>query len=334
MLAAGGSGSASGGARETRAVMTVTGLVQEGVEGPIDAHGHVWISPASPDMHPRLDDYLGIGNELLRYRRRGGAGVVDCQPGGAGRDAKKLRSLALLSGLSIVACTGFHLKRYYPPDSWIWTAPIEDVISHMLDEMTHGMCDEKAEEASSEPRPRPGMIKAAHPGHFRDPDVCRLFDASIAACNETGVALAIHTERGQGVEQLVRYLETRHVDSSRVILCHLDKRPDLSLHRSLAMQGFLLEYDTFSVPKYRPDDFVWPLLEQMLSDGFSRSIACGLDLADSSRWGFSSGEGLCELTDKIIPRLQSIGSAPSVVTALTGKNIWSRLSVPTERVRR
>jgi phosphotriesterase-related protein len=174
------------------------------------------------------------------------------------------------------------------------------------------------------------VIKAAFPGDFRDPRLRCLFEASTTACRETGAALTIHTEQGAGVERLVEYLDSRSVKAHRVVLCHLDKRPDAALHRRLAREGFLLEYDTFASPKYRPDERVWPLFEQMITDDYSGSIACGLDLADSSQWAFSSsGEGMCELTKRIVARLRSIGASSSVVHALTAHNIWSRLAVPT-----
>ena len=65
------------------------------------------------------------------------------------------------------------------------------------------------------------------------------------------------------------------------MLCHIDKRPDVGLHRDLAAAGVLLEYDTFFRPKYDPERNVWPLVERMLADGYAASIAIGTDLADA-----------------------------------------------------
>lgn len=315
----------------SRQVVTVTGPVPAKTEGAIDAHGHVWIEPDTDVSSPRLSDYAAIRSELSEYRRSGGAGVVDCQPAFAGRSARRLVALAQDTALSIVAATGFHLPSYYASSSWIWSASLDQLASFFIGELRSGMRDEgnfASQSASEAPdQPRAGVIKAAFPGDFRDPRVSILFEAVTAASRETGVALTIHTEKGAGVETLAEYLLDRSVTAERVVLCHLDKRPDAGLHRSLARQGFLLEYDTFTRPKYQPERFVWPLLEKLLGEGYGHSIACGLDLADASQWAFaSSGEGMSALTKLVVPRLRALGASPSVLKALTGQNIWSRLA--------
>ena len=99
---------------------------------------------------------------------------------------------------------------------------------------------------------RAGIVKAAHPGTIDDVEFRRLLAASCRAGSATGAAIQVHTERGEGVEALADTLEAEGADPRRVILSHMDKRPDLRLHLELAARGYLLEYDTFFVPSTNP----------------------------------------------------------------------------------
>ena len=65
------------------------------------------------------------------------------------------------------------------------------------------------------------------------------------------------------------------------MLCHMDKRPDFSLHQALALQGITLEYDTFYRPKYEPDTKLWPLLTRMVEAGLHRHAVVGTDIAEA-----------------------------------------------------
>ncbi|MFH1185812.1 MAG: hypothetical protein V1755_12370, partial [Chloroflexota bacterium] len=79
-----------------RPVMTVQGPAAYETLGITDAHNHVWISPvpgANPSG-PVLDQFDAIQRELVEYREAGGKTLLDCQPGGCGRDANKLLALS------------------------------------------------------------------------------------------------------------------------------------------------------------------------------------------------------------------------------------------------
>lgn len=204
----------------------------------------------------------------------------------------------------------------------MWTASLDDAAQYMIAELTEAMI-----EGGNATPWRAGVIKTAFPGDWAEPQVRRLFDAATEASRQTQAALIVHTEQGAGVERLAEYLVEQSIEPERVVLCHLDKRPDAGLHRSLARGGFLLEYDTFARPKYSPEKNVWPLVECLLGDGLSSSIACGLDLADSSQWAFGGGPGMLFFTECVQPRLRSFGASDTVVRALLGQNIWERVAM-------
>ena len=106
----------------------------------------------------------------------------------------------------------------------------------------------------------------------------------------------------------------------------MDKRPDTALHRELAAEGVLLEYDTFFRPQYDPERNLWPLLEGMLNAGMAGSIALATDLADSALWQTSGGPGLAGLLTVVQARLRVMGVRDHTIRALLGANITQRLA--------
>jgi hypothetical protein len=131
-------------------VMTVLGPVHPGQLGIADAHNPLWIDvvQGSAAGSPVLNSYGPILAELKELGREGGTTVLDCQPGGCGRNVSRLADLSRDSGGWIVACTGFHRRRYYPMDYWLWRAPADQAAQHLVDEATRGL-----EEARERPEP-------------------------------------------------------------------------------------------------------------------------------------------------------------------------------------
>jgi predicted metal-dependent phosphotriesterase family hydrolase len=75
-----------------RPIQTVLGEIPYRVLGITDAHNHVWIdpTPGADPTAPSLNQFEKIREELILYRAAGGKTLLDCQPGGCGRDANKL----------------------------------------------------------------------------------------------------------------------------------------------------------------------------------------------------------------------------------------------------
>ena len=308
------------------ALVTVLGSRPVPPSGVVDAHGHLWIDPVANALDraaPVLADEEGITRELAAFRDAGGVAVVDCQPPGCGRNLARLRSLSSATEVDVVACTGFHLPRYYAPDAWPWSATDEAVADRFVEELLHGV---EVDGLVA----RVGAIKTAFTGATDDAQVGRMLACACRASVCTGAAMLVHTERGAGVEQLAGLLVEHGVRPDRVVLCHVDKRPDPVLHRELAAAGFLLEYDTFLRPRYEPERNVWPLLARMLEDGYASALACGLDLADASLWRFGGAlVGMVGLPTVVRPRLLNLGASERDIGRLLRGNVVERLRVRT-----
>ena len=305
-------------------VQTVLGPVAPQDLGITDGHNHVWITKQSVQAEnaPVLDRQEEILAELVAFRQVGGGAQIDCQPVYAGRDGNKLRWLAEHSGVQIVANTGFHLRQYYPKDAPIWKMDTDQAAAFFLAEIQEGLIETR----ESDTLVYPGFIKiavqeslAASPKH--------LIEAVVQVSLETGYLIEMHTEKGQDIEAIATFITTLGLSPDRLVICHIDKRPDLGLHQSLAEEGFLLEYDTFFRPKYDPETNLWPLIEGMVSVGLADNIVLATDLADNSFWAYSGGPGISGFVRVIKQRLEEMTTKPSKIAQMLGGNISRQMAI-------
>jgi phosphotriesterase-related protein len=302
-------------------IQTVTGTVDPEQIQLADGHAHLWIMPApgvDPAARLELNDFALIQAELQDFRAGGGTTLIDCQPGGAGRDTTMLARLANATGLHVTATTGFHQQKYYPPGSWLWSATVEQAAAYFVEELTLGTRE-------SGGTIRATTIKVGYEGTI-DGQSKVLMEAAAEAARQTGALILFHTEQGRNVEALLPFFTGRGLTPDRLYLCHVDKRPDRGLHRELAQAGVLLGYDTFARPKYDLERGVWPLLQGLKADGLIEHIAIGLDLALSAMWRHYGGEpGLRFLPEHVVPRLRDDGFTAQEIHQLTGRNIAKHL---------
>jgi 5-phospho-D-xylono-1,4-lactonase len=272
---------------------------------------------------PVLNNEAAITQELIQYRAAGGGAIVDCQPGGCGRNGRYLRSLAQNSQVHLIACTGFHRRIYYPSETPLWQMSAETAAELFVNELTVALV-----ETSTDPQPvKAGFIKIAGEASLAETPR-HLLEAAAAACLATDCAIEMHTEKGAAVEDFLQFFLDQGVSPGRLVFCHVDKRPDFSFHQEIAQSGAMLEYDTFYRPKYQPEQTVWPLLVQMVKAGLGAQIALATDMADSGMWQMLGGQpGLTAFITSIKNRLQQLEFERTIINQLMGGNIAKRLAV-------
>ena len=257
-----------------RPVITVQGALPYKSLGIMDAHNHLWIDsvPGADPDGPILNQFDLILTDLVEYRKRGGKTILDCQPEGCGRNGNQLLALSKASGINLIACTGFHRKKYYSQDHWLWCAGAQEIVDFLSSELELGLV-----ETLETPEPvRAGFIKIALESTWADCPLAAL-EAAASVALKSNALMEIHTEKGALAEKACIYFMNLGLLPSQLVLCHMDKRPDIGLHKELARLGVLLEYDTFYRPDYNPSTNLWPLIEQMVSAGFSDRIALATD---------------------------------------------------------
>jgi phosphotriesterase-related protein len=226
------------------------------------------------------------------------------------------------SGVNLIACTGFHRKKYYAPDHWPWKAGAQDISDFLCSELHEGLL-ETLKTASPV---RAGFIKIALEATWAKCPHSALEGAADAALKSRAL-MEIHTEKGALAEKACIYFMDMGLWPSQLVLCHMDKRPDANLQTELARLGVLLEYDTFHRPKYEPSENLWPLLEKMVSAGFADRIALATDLAEAGLYHFlGGGPGLASLPGEIRDQLNEKGIPEAAQKQMLGGNIARRLA--------
>lgn len=305
-------------------VITVQGSLPHEHLGITDAHNHLWIGPvpgADPGA-PVLNQFDLILKELVEYREKGGGTLLDCQPEGCGRDGNKLLALSKGSGVNLIACTGFHRNKYYAEDHWLWKANAQEVCDFLCSELEQGLV-----ETLQTPSPvRAGFIKIALEASWADCPLAALEGTAFAAV-KTKALIEIHTEKGLLAEKACVYFLDAGVLPGQLVFCHMDKRPDLGLHKEFARLGVLIEYDTFYRPKYNPFVNLWPLLERMVSAGLSDRVALATDMAEPEFYYFiGGGAGLSSLPGEIQNKLSEKEFPEIARMQMLGGNIACRLA--------
>jgi 5-phospho-D-xylono-1,4-lactonase len=307
-----------------RLVKTVLGDIPYETLGITDAHNHAWIDPI-PGSHPSapvLNRYDLILKELREYRSASGRSLLDCQPGGCGRNGGKLCSLSEESEVNIIAACGFHLRKYYPADYWLFSAPETRIADHLLSEYLQGL--EECRDMDNPPRA--GFFKIALEATWKDCPQAGL-EACAAAAAQTGGLVEVHTEKGALAEKAVIFFTDRGVAPHQLVLCHMDKRPDIGLQSEIAKYGPLVEYDTFYRPKYEPEAHLWPLIKQMAELGHGNRVALATDMAESAMYhAIGGGPGLKSLPDEIQNRLVKYNIPEKTIRDMLGGNIARRLA--------
>jgi predicted metal-dependent phosphotriesterase family hydrolase len=307
-----------------RPVMTVRGPVPHECLGITDAHNHVWIDfvPGADPNGPVLNQSDLILNELVEYRKKGGETLLDCQPEGCGRDGNKLSTFSKESKVNIIACTGFHRKKYYPQNHWFWELKSLKVCDFLCSELEQGL----TETLKTRSPVKAGFIKIALESAWADCPQEALEGAALAAIKMRAL-LEIHTEKGALAERACLYFIEMGLLPNQLVLCHMDKRPDAGLHKALAHMGVLLEYDTFYRPKYNPATHLWSLIEQMVNAGLSDRVALATDMAEAENYHFiGGGAGLSSLPGEIQNTLIAKGFPESTRKQMLGGNIARQLA--------
>lgn len=312
-------------------VQTVKGIIKKDCLGIIDSHCHLWIEEINSGYKKKyskfiVNDFSIIKKELNKLKNEeildiseGHATVVDCQPGGCGRNGNKLLELSELTSVNIISVTGFHKKEYYVFHSPIWKMSRKNAAIFFKNEVRNSLMETSGINYKNS-KIRAGAIKIAFTGVLEG-QYRTLAEAAVDASLMTGVPLIVHTDRGSEVEKLVSFFEKKEIPFSKIMLCHMDKRADIKLHKYLADKSIYLEYDTFNLSKYNPEKNVWPLLIEMIREGYGSSVMIGSDLVDNSLWkNISKKRGLAGFFKDIAERLASSGVDTADIENIIKKN--------------
>lgn len=307
-----------------RAVETTLGPIEPQDLGWVDAHDHVIIDGGltvlkEPDF--RLDDVDRASEELTRWRKAGGGAVVDTMPFGCGRNVRKLAAVSRATDVPILVPTGFQKSSYYLPDHWQHRYDEASITALLLQECVEGVDEFNYDGPVIERSAiKAGLMKVAADYQVVKPTTRKLIRAVAAAHLECRVPILVHTEMGTAGSLVLDLFEEAGVAPDRILLCHVDRNPDVAVHRELAERGAMLEYDTPGRIKYQPESVVVALMRQMFEAGLGDHVTLGGDLARRSYWtSYGGGPGFDYLLTGFTERLRSEGFTDDEL-----ETVWQR----------
>ncbi|MEU6308188.1 phosphotriesterase family protein [Streptomyces chartreusis] len=274
------------------AVRTVLGDVRSEELGVCDAHDHLFLSsPQLPGQE--LNDASAARAELDAFRAAGGSAVVQWTPYGMGRRAADLPPLSRAAGVHLVCATGMHQATHYAPE--------------LLDEVRGRLADVFVSELTvgiGTSGVRAGLVKVAGGFHALDAHARWTMTAAAEAHHATDTPIAVHLEAGTGALDVLDLLcGELGVPPHRVILGHLNRSPDLLVHREAAASGCWLAFDGPSRAHHATD---WRMPDAVLAlaeAGFGHRLLLGGDTVVAGARSVDGGPGMPFLLRRVRPRL-------------------------------
>ena len=276
----------------------------------------------------RLDDSELATEEIQAFARAGGSTIVDCTVDGMGRSPLALKQIAGQSSVNIVAGTGYYVERAHPPE--VAGMSVEEIAARLVTEITVGIDDTGV---------RAGIIGEIGTSGIRrgestkDGDITpsekKVLRAAAWASCETGVAIWVHLDpRGEGALAVAEILASEGVQPDRIVMCHMDARPDISYHRRVADLGVFVEYDHFGREHFAghmnlPYTKDWKrieLLTELIAHGHVAQLLVSQDVCmkmDLHRYG---GKGYDHILVEIVPRIREAGVSDAELRDLLVNN--------------
>ena len=309
-------------------IRTVLGDISPSSLGVTLGHDHLMTHPPSTvtDADLVMDDVDAAVRELEAFRRGGGGAVVEMTTVDYGRDTAELEEVSRRSGVHVIAATGFNKGVF--ADRLTSSRTVDEIGAWMMREVREAITAFTSEQPRKEfSQARAGIIKASSGLNGANDNELKVFEAATAAHHATNAPIGTHTEKGTwGLEQAQFFLGCG-VPAGKVLIGHLDLKPELPYLMEVARTGVNLGFDQFGKEKYLPDRTRVELISRLCEAGFSRQLILGGDMARKSYFkAYGGGPGLEHVPTTIRNMLLEVGLPPETVQDLLEGNARRWLS--------
>jgi phosphotriesterase-related protein len=301
-------------------IRTVSGDLSPTELGRINYHEHAF-QVSQLLIGDELQDLEKSAAEFTHLADSGFDSYVEATPIGLGRRTDLITEISRRSRLKVIHTTGVHKEAHYPQDHPIRNFSVEQLRKLFTFEIQNGFISDDLNLTSlqsNSPDVKAGLIKFGVGSEEISQFESRALEAAAVVTNELGVAIMVHTEGGHLVHEVLDQLESNNCDLSRVAIAHLDRKPELSLHKEVVERGAFIGHDGAGRRKYWPDETLIKLFSDLAENGYSAKILLGADVARSSRYvEYGGGPGLAYLGERFIPKLRAATSDEIVMEVLT-----------------
>lgn len=308
-------------------IQTVLGPVEPRHLGFCLPHEHVWCDQSlaprpelfgsfrSPSTFMRLDHEQDMLAELRAFADAGGGAIVEVTCDGWGRNLEVLARLSEASGVHIVATAGYYIEPCIP--WYVDTMSVSALADHITAELERGVEGRRC-----------GVVKSAiHRARVEGLER-KVLLAVAEAQLRTGVPITTHTTGGRrhevpggnvGPQQLEILLE-KGVRPDRLIVGHVDERPNIDVLDQLASLGCYVQFDVIGKQHWLLDATRVDLLVELISRGHAQRLLLSHDRNRGHEMIFGGGTGYRHLIDTFLPQLADAGIDAATVRTLTIEN--------------
>lgn len=281
-------------------IRTVLGDIEPKLLGKTLAHEHfiIDLDRVRKDGVSRIDTVEEVLPEIRAMMDDGIAAAFEVSTIDLGRDVQKLKEISQITGLHIVASTGYYLSAYHP-DALTESTP-EEIADTFVKELLDGIGNTGI---------RAGFIAeiASGPNSFEGQEKKVLTAAGIAA-KQTGAAVSTHTGRKTAVETIETLLD-QGVDPDKIILGHQDLIDDHAYHLSLLRYGINIAFDTCGKSAYMPDEVRARNILSLIDAGYGDHMVLSNDVSRRAYFTCAGGPGYLAVMRSVVPLLYSMGAS-------------------------
>jgi phosphotriesterase-related protein len=264
--------------------------------------------------------------EVARFRRAGGASIVDVTTIGLSPDPAVLRDIANATGLNIVAGAGYYREKCLP----------EDVLDKSVDELADEL-ERWVVEGMDGTDVRAGILGELGTMSPIRPFEERQLRAAARVQRRTGVAINVHPSIWAHEHlRIIDILEDAGADLGHVAISHCDQLVEPGWHRQIAERGVTLCFDTFgaefeyeSAGSREPTDAERiDCLLRLLESGRSAQLLLSHDICTRVQLRHYGGHGYDHIPTAVVPRLMAAGVSREELDQLLIANPARLLSMP------
>ena len=317
-------------------IQTVLGPIKEDELGACLPHEHIWCdqnygprmdlmgSTRNPAGFMKLDNFDLVASELRAYKAAGGGALVEVTCDGWGRDLDALARLSEAAEVHIISTSGYYIEPHIP--YFVDDLSVEKLADHITNEIQEGVGDSGR---------RCGVFKSAIHRARVEAIELKVLKAVAIAQKRTGAAITTHTTGGRrmevpggtvGVHQL-EILKGEGVDPTRLIVGHVDERPDIDVLTSLANEGCFIQFDVIGKEHYLLDQTRAELVHALIERGFENQLMISHDRNRDYEMRYGGSTGYCHIFETFLPRLRQLGVSEHQINSIMVVNPARALSI-------
>lgn len=315
-------------------VQTVTGSINAEQMGRCLSHQHLifgypgWENAALSPFQPKefMDRAEGV---LMDAKQRCGLQtIIDATPGDCGRDPVLMRDISLLTGINIIASTGYYYEGEGAPAYFKFRMAYGDAQEEIYQMMRTEVC-----EGIRGTGIKAGVIKVATSDGVITPYEDLFLRAAARVSKEEGVPIITHTQNGTMGSEQARRLKAYGANPKKIMIGHLDNCTDLNELMKIFEEGVYGGFDRMGIQGFTgalPESRRMAAIMGLAGSGYSDKIILSHDsiiqmLGDPWIYSEQDAKDLVDwnwthVFEDVLPQLQKMGLCPEVTEKFVKAN--------------